>query len=91
MNETVAEIKASVVATIDDLRPTLIELSKRIHRNPEVKFQEHQASRWLSEAARKAGFQVNKPLGGARSVRGDQGGFWGRIVLTAGLRPAGRR
>jgi amidohydrolase len=64
MRKTLAETKASVLEAIDDLRPTLIDLSKRIHRNPEVKFEEQKASQWLSEAAAEAGFQLEKPIGG---------------------------
>ncbi|MGD2177227.1 MAG: M20 family metallopeptidase [Anaerolineae bacterium] len=39
-------------------------MSKRIHSNPEVKFDERKASRWVSDAAREAGFRVEKPIGG---------------------------
>jgi amidohydrolase len=39
-------------------RDILLDLSHRIHANPEPAFQEHQAARWLSEALREAGFVV---------------------------------
>jgi amidohydrolase len=64
MNDTMADTKASVFQAIDDLQTDLVGLSKRIHRNPEVKFEEQRASRWISQAAEEAGFQVEKPLGG---------------------------
>jgi amidohydrolase len=64
MNKAIAETKASVFEAIDDLQTTLIDLSKRIHRNPEVKFEEHQASQWMADAAGEAGFRVEKPVGG---------------------------
>jgi amidohydrolase len=64
MNTTTAQTKSSIFAAIEDLQMHLIDLSKRIHRNPETKFEEHQASRWLSEAAEEAGFRVEKPIGG---------------------------
>jgi amidohydrolase len=64
MNKTIAETKASVFEAIDNLRTSLIDLSKRIHLNPEIKFEEHRASKWISDAAREAGFRVEKPVGG---------------------------
>jgi len=64
MNQIIAETKASVFKTVDGLKPTLIDLSKRIHRNPEVKFEEYKASQWISQAAEQAGFRVEKPIGG---------------------------
>jgi amidohydrolase len=64
VNKTRAETKASVFEAIDDLQTALIDLSRRIHRNPEIKFEEHRASRWLSDAAKEAGFRVEKPIGG---------------------------
>ncbi|MGD9001974.1 MAG: M20 family metallopeptidase [Anaerolineae bacterium] len=64
MNKTTAETKTVVFEAIDELQTTLIDLSKRIHSNPEVKFEEHKASRWLSDAAQEAGFRVEKPVGG---------------------------
>ncbi|MGD2104802.1 MAG: M20 family metallopeptidase [Anaerolineae bacterium] len=64
MSTTVAETKAVVLEAIEDLQADLIDLSKRIHRNPEVKFEEHKASEWLAQAAEEAGFEVEKPIGG---------------------------
>jgi amidohydrolase len=64
MNETIADTKASIFESIDDLHTTLIDLSKRIHCNPEIKFEERKASQWLSDAAKEAGFRVEKPVGG---------------------------
>jgi amidohydrolase len=66
--ERIAEIKAAVGEAIDKLQPKLIDLSERIHRNPETKFEEYKASQWLSEAAEAAGFQVEKPVGGLETA-----------------------
>jgi amidohydrolase len=43
-------------------------LSMRIHRRPEIKFEEYKASQWLSEAAEAAGFRVEKPIGGLETA-----------------------
>ena len=69
MNEaTIAETKSAVREAIDELQPKLIDLSQRIHRHPETKFEEYQASQWLSETAEAAGFRVEKPSGGLKTA-----------------------
>lgn len=69
MNEdTIAEIKSAVREAIDKLQPKLMDLSERIHRNPEIKFEEYKASQWLSEVAEEAGFRVEKPIGGLETA-----------------------
>ena len=69
MNEDViAEIKSAVREAIDELQPKLMDLSERIHRNPEIKFEEYKASQWLSEVAEAAGFRVEKPIGGLETA-----------------------
>lgn len=45
---------------IEAAREALIELSHRIHANPELRFEEHRASAWLAEALSEAGFAVEK-------------------------------
>ena len=69
MNEAkIAETKSAIREAIDKLQPKLIDLSERIHRHPETKFEEYQASQWLSEAAEAAGFRVEKPIGGLETA-----------------------
>ncbi len=64
MNAKTQKTKASVFRAVDDLRPTLVDLAERIHRHPELKFEEEQASRWLSRVAEEAGFRVERPIAG---------------------------
>ncbi len=64
VKNTIENVKASALQTVEAIRPTLVRLSKRIHQHPEVKFEEHKASRWLSETAAEAGFRVEQPIGG---------------------------
>ena len=69
MNEnTIAETKSAVREAIDKLKPKLIDLSERIHRHPETKFEEYKASQWLAEMAEAAGFRVEKPIGGLETA-----------------------
>ncbi len=68
VNDTIAVTKASVHTTIDDLCPMLVDLAKRIHRHPELKFEEYRAAKWLSEVAAEAGFQVEQPYAGLETA-----------------------
>ncbi len=68
MKDILDNLKGSVLEAINQLQPMLIALSTRIHQNPEVKFEERKASRWLSEAAEGAGFDVQKPPAGLETA-----------------------
>ena len=46
---------------VDSARDQLIELSHKIHANPETAFAEDKSSAWLAEALSAAGFAVEKP------------------------------
>lgn len=51
-------------ADADALRPQLDDLAKRIHAHPELRFEEHKACSWLSDAIEGAGIQVERGVGG---------------------------
>jgi amidohydrolase len=59
----VTEAKARIYEAIDALEPKLVDLSMRIHRHPETKFEEYSASEWLAHAAEEAGFAVERGVG----------------------------
>ncbi|MGY4920434.1 amidohydrolase [Streptomyces sp. 900116325] len=59
-----AQLKRAVSEAVDDLGPTLLDVSHRIHSTPETAFNEHQASSWLAEAAEAEGLQVQRPAFG---------------------------
>jgi amidohydrolase len=52
------DLKDKVCEVIDGLRGEIVEISRKIFDHPELKFQEHQASRWLAEALREGGFEL---------------------------------
>jgi amidohydrolase len=52
------EVKAAAQERLNTLRSNILELSHRIHANPEVGFEERKASAWISETLREAGFDV---------------------------------
>ncbi len=54
------QLKQQVIARVDFYRNELIELSDRIHSNPEVAFKEEKAYAWLTEYLKKNSFDVQK-------------------------------
>jgi amidohydrolase len=53
-----ADRKDLILRTIDSISGGLIDLAGRIHENPEIAFQEVQASRWLIETLGRHGFAI---------------------------------
>ena len=77
------ELKARAAAAVEAARPEILELSARIHANPEPAFEEHQAAAWCAEAIAGHGYAVEHPAGRlATAVRGR---------LTGGKGPNGPR
>lgn len=51
--------------SVDELASTLTGLAQRIHDNPELRYEEHQASAWIAEALQEmAGVEVERGTGG---------------------------
>jgi amidohydrolase len=66
---------ARALAAIDQHSGGLIELSLRIHKNPELGYQERQASTWLATFLEGAGFHVERAYRGVETAfRGDATG-----------------
>ncbi len=61
---TKEELKARVIRAVDDYREELIELSQKIHDNPELGFQEKKAAVWLTDFLAKKGFSFERGIGG---------------------------
>jgi amidohydrolase len=55
-----ADLAAAARATLERVHPELIELSHRIHANPELGYEETLASGWLADALESAGFTVQR-------------------------------
>jgi amidohydrolase len=58
-----AEQQATARSTLEAAYPALVELSHRIHANPELEFEEFEASRALEDALEGAGFRVQRGYG----------------------------
>ena len=69
--EPFADVKARAAAAVEAAREELLDLSHRIHANPEPAFEEHQAAAWCAEIVARHGFAVEHPVGSlATAVRG---------------------
>ncbi len=82
------DVKARVAAAVEAARSEIIDLSHRIHANPEPAFEEHQAATWIAERLRHHGYTVEHPAGSlATAIRatltGGGGGGGPRIGILA--------
>ncbi|HET9456523.1 MAG TPA: amidohydrolase, partial [Candidatus Limnocylindrales bacterium] len=83
-----ADAKRRLAAAVEAARVEILQLSHRIHANPEPAFEEHQAATWIVEALRRHGFEIEHPAGrlatAIRAVRpGGRGGSSPRIGILA--------
>ncbi|MBS3787626.1 M20 family metallopeptidase [Candidatus Bipolaricaulota bacterium] len=56
------QLKDNVKKEIEKNSEKIKEVSKRIHQNPELGFEEYKAQQWISEILNSFGFQVEKGL-----------------------------
>ena len=78
-----ADVKARAAAAIDAAADELLDLSHRIHANPEPAFEERYASQACAEVIARHGYSVERPVGSLETaVRGR---------LTGGLGSDGPR
>lgn len=95
-NEIVAtgahdEMKRRVAAAVLEASGEIIELSHRIHENPEPAFEEHRAAAWIAEVLVRHGYDVETGVGSLptairatrRGGRGGEGGAGPRIAVLA--------
>src|ERR671911_689023 len=71
---------------VDAVTPDALDLSHRVHANPEIAFEERQAAAWTAELLDRNGFEVTAPAGGLETAfvarwRGDR---LGPVVSLAG-------
>jgi amidohydrolase len=48
--------------------PEALELSHRVHANPEVAYQERRAASWTAELLERHGFEITQPVGGLETA-----------------------
>jgi amidohydrolase len=61
--EPFADVKTRAAAAVEAARDEILDLSHRIHANPEPAFEERQAAGWIAEILRRRGFEVEHPAG----------------------------
>jgi amidohydrolase len=83
-----ADVKARLAAAVEANRDEILELSHRIHANPEVAYEERQAAAWVAEMLRSHGYEVEAPAGRLDTAirarrRGGRGDGGPRIGILA--------
>ena len=67
-----ADDKARLAAAVEAARDEILDLSHRIHADPEPAFEEHHAAAWVAEILARHGFAVEHPAGSlATAIRAD--------------------
>lgn len=71
---------------VEAVLPEALDLSHRVHANPEMAFEERNAARWSAELLERHGFEITAPIGGLETAfqarwRGDRPG---PVVAFAG-------
>lgn len=66
MKET--QLHDLVLEALSELEDTLKDVSRQLYENPELPFEEHESARLLSDVAQKAGFRVEKGVGGLETA-----------------------
>jgi amidohydrolase len=61
--EPFADVKARAAEAVERARDEIVDLSHRIHANPEPAFEEHQAATWVAGVLAAHGFEVDHPAG----------------------------
>ena len=75
---------ARIPSDVDALSPVLLDVSAKIHAHPELRFEEHRAAAWLTEAVEARGIQVERGTGGMpTSFRARVGEGGPRIAILA--------
>jgi amidohydrolase len=82
------DLKRRAAAAILASRAEILDLSHRIHANPEPAFEERRAATWVAEAVARHGYRVEHPAGTLETavrgrLAGGQGGAQPRIGILA--------
>ncbi|WP_146648376.1 M20 family metallopeptidase [Labilithrix luteola] len=79
------ELSQAIDAVVDHEKPALAQLSRNIHQNPELRFEEHKAAAWIAELLRSRGFEVEQGLAGmSTALRARKGKASGPRVAILG-------
>lgn len=59
---------AQLEEVVDAVLPDALDLSHRVHANPEIAFEERRAARWSAEMLERHGFEITAPVGGLETA-----------------------
>jgi amidohydrolase len=59
-----SDIGAAIDRSVDACAGDLLDLSRRIHQNPELRFEEHKASEWIAAFVAARGHEVERGVAG---------------------------
>lgn len=62
------DLKGTARTVVESASPDLLGLSHKIHANPELGYQEHEASGWLADYLTASGLTVEKPFCGLETA-----------------------
>jgi metal-dependent amidase/aminoacylase/carboxypeptidase family protein len=60
--------RADLASAVEAVLPDALDLSHRVHANPEIAFEERQAAAWTAELLDRNGFEVTAPAGGLETA-----------------------
>lgn len=79
------DLENTIDAVVERERESLAKLSRNIHANPELRFEEHKAAAWITELFRARGFDVEHGVGGmSTALRARRGNPKGPRVAILG-------
>jgi amidohydrolase len=62
------DIKSEIICEVETHRQELVDLSRRIHDNPELGFHEYKAAEWLTDYLKLQGFNVDRGIYGLETA-----------------------
>ena len=68
MNGHTEALKARVQEYIDEISPMLLEISRTIHANPELAFEEYESMALLADTAERHGYSVDRGVAGLETA-----------------------
>jgi len=79
------DLETAIDAAVDHERAALAKLSRDIHANPELRFEEHKAAGWIAELLRARGHEVEQGVAGLpTALRARRGNTQGPRVAILG-------